>query len=140
MNVYRLLFSDIAARLGWRLAAIIPLMALVGLTEGTSVALLLPLLSRLGIGASANQGFASAALENMLGAIGATDVMRILAVIVSVAVVQTIIFISLNWWTARLSRRYQSQRAYNRQKCSFGSQIRYQSVTRGALGIHQPIP
>ena len=110
MNVYRLLFGDIAARLGWRFAAIIPLMALVGLTEGTSVALLLPLLSRIGIGASNNQGFAIAVLENALSAIGATDVMRILAVIVVVALAQTLIFIALNWWTARLGRRYQSQR------------------------------
>lgn len=110
MSVYRLLFGDIAARLGWRFAAIIPLMALVGLTEGTSVALLLPLLSRIGIGASSNQGFATTVLENALSAIGATDVLRILAVIVVVALAQTIIFIALNWWTARLGRRYQSQR------------------------------
>ncbi len=110
MNVYRLLFGDIAARLGWRFIAIIPLMALVGLTEGTSVALLLPLLSRIGVGAATNQSFASVTLENILTALGATDVVRILAVIVVVATAQAALYISLSWWTSRLGRRYQSQR------------------------------
>jgi ATP-binding cassette subfamily C protein len=110
MTVYRLLFSDLIARLGWRFPALIALMSLVGLTEGTSVALFLPLLSGIGVGTGGNQGAAAGMLQQGLAFIGATDPIRILAVIIAVAAVQTALFISLYWWTARLARRYQSQR------------------------------
>ncbi|MEA2992554.1 MAG: hypothetical protein QOD40_1474 [Alphaproteobacteria bacterium] len=125
MTVYRLLFNDLIARLGWRFPALIALMSLVGLTEGTSIALFLPLLGTIGLGSGANQGTATAALEKGLAFIGATDPVEVLAVIIAVALVQTALFITLYWWTARLARRYQSQRqselfrAFMRARWSF---------------------
>ncbi len=110
MNVYRLLFSDLAARLGWRLPALVALMTLVGLSEGTSVALLLPLLSGIGVSSPSTPSSTTAALEQGLALIGATDPVRILVVIIAVATVQAALFLVLSWWTARLGRRYQSQR------------------------------
>jgi ATP-binding cassette subfamily C protein len=123
--VYRLLFNDLIARLGWRFPALIALMSLVGLTEGTSIALFLPLLGTIGLGSGANQGTATAALEKGLAFIGATDPVEVLAVIIAVALVQTALFITLYWWTARLARCYQSQRqselfrAFMRARWSF---------------------
>jgi ATP-binding cassette subfamily C protein len=125
MTVYRLLFNDLIARLGWRFPALIALMSLVGLTEGTSIALFLPLLGTIGLGSGANQGAATAALEKGLAFIGATDPVEVLVVIIAVALVQTVLFITLYWWTARLARRYQSQRqselfrAFMRARWSF---------------------
>ncbi len=110
MSVYRLLLSDLIARLGWRLPSLIALMTLVGLTEGASVALLLPLLSRIGITPASTQGLAVETMEKGLRLIGATTPAEILIVIIAIAAVQTALFIALNWWNARLARRYQGQR------------------------------
>jgi len=110
MKVYRLFLSDLATRLGWRFAALIALMSLVGLGEGTSVALLLPLLSVIGFAPGSNPGPAVATLERGLALVGAVDAGGILAVIVVVATVQLGLYVLLNWWTARLGRRYQRQR------------------------------
>ncbi len=110
MSVHRLLFGDLVARLGWRLPALITLMTLVGLGEGMSVALLLPLLSLLGLSSGPNTGLASRLIAKALSAVGATDPVEILAVIIVVSVVQTVLFIGLNWWSTRLARRYQAQR------------------------------
>jgi len=84
--------------------------ALVGLGEGISVVLLLPLLSRIGIAAASTQGVAIQLLERGLILIGATAPLGVLAVIVSIAAVQTALSIALIWWTAMLARSYQSQR------------------------------
>ena len=125
MNVYRLLFSDLAVRLGWRFPALVALMTLVGLSEGTSIALLLPLLSGMGVSSSSTPNSTMAMLENGLALIGATDPVRILVVIIMVATVQAVLFLTLSWWTATLARRYQSQRqsdlfrAFMRAKWSF---------------------
>jgi ATP-binding cassette subfamily C protein len=110
MTAYRLLFGDLIVRLGWRFPALIALMTLVGLSEGTSIALLLPLLSGIGFAPTSNPGPAVAMLERGLALIGAVDTAGIIAVIIAVATGQAALFILLNWWTARLGRRYQSQR------------------------------
>ena len=60
-------------RLRWRFPALIALMSLVGLSEGTPVALLLPLLSGIGIVPSSNHGPATAMLDKALTAVGAVD-------------------------------------------------------------------
>ncbi len=124
MNLYHLLLGDLVARLGWRLPTLIVLMSLVGLGEGMSVALLLPLLSRIGI-TSANAGFANKLLDNGLSLVGAVTPAEILAVIIAVALIQTLLYIGLNWWITRRARHYQSQRqsdlfrAFMRAKWSF---------------------
>ncbi len=125
MNAYRLLYRDLIARLGWRFPALIALMTLVGLSEGTSVALLLPLLSGIGLAPSSSQGAATALLDRALAAVGAVDPTGILIVIIAVATVQTALYIGLNWWTAKLGRRFQRQRqielfrAFMRAKWNF---------------------
>jgi ABC-type bacteriocin/lantibiotic exporter with double-glycine peptidase domain len=110
MNVYLLLFSDLIARLGWRFPSLIVLMTLVGLSEGTSVALLLPLLNAVGFAPAGNPGAASTMLTNALASVGATSTLDILLIIILVVTVQTALFVSLSWWTVSLARRYQSQR------------------------------
>jgi ATP-binding cassette subfamily C protein len=112
MKVYRNLFRDLLARLGWRFPTVLALMALVGLSEGASIALLLPLLNRIGVQSAGSQGLATAMLERglQLTGIDATDPVAILVAIIAVSTVQTALFIILHWWCGKLARRYQSQR------------------------------
>ncbi|MGC1792718.1 MAG: hypothetical protein WA753_15030, partial [Pseudolabrys sp.] len=58
MNLYLQLLIDIVRYLRWKFAAMLTLMFLVGLTEGLSVSLLLPLFSQIGISYSAGSGLA----------------------------------------------------------------------------------
>jgi len=110
MKLYILLFRDLTKRLGFRLPLLIAWTALVGLGEGVSVVLLLPLLSRIGISVGTSQGVFLSALQTGLTMIGATGPLGILIVIIAIAAVQTGLSIGLAWWTARQARRYQSQR------------------------------
>jgi ATP-binding cassette subfamily C protein len=110
MRLYLLLFRDLMRRLGWRFPVLVAWTALIGLGEGATVVLLLPLLSRMGIAPSGSQGAVIGHIENGLTLIGATSPSRILAVIIVIAVLQTALSVALTWWTALLARRYQSQR------------------------------
>jgi ATP-binding cassette subfamily C protein len=110
MNPYILLLRDLVGRLGWRFPALIGWTALVGLGEGVSVVLLLPLLNRIGIQAASSQGSALKLLDTGLALIGATGPVAILLVIIAVAAVQTGLAIGLAWWSAQLARWYQRQR------------------------------
>ena len=111
MKLYFILFRDIVRFLRWRFPALILLMVLVGLSEGLTVALLLPLLSHVGISYAVGQGPAGGILEKGLAAIEpSAGTLRILVVVIGVASVQAIFFIALNWWAARASRGYQSRR------------------------------
>jgi ATP-binding cassette subfamily C protein len=111
MYLYIRLYRNIVGYLRWRLPALILLMVLVGLSEGLAVALLLPLLGRIGITQAPGQGAANAILERFLAfggaAVGTTG---ILATLIAVATVQAMLFIALNWWTASAGRSYQRQR------------------------------
>lgn len=108
-NPYALLLGDLINRLGWRFPALIVSTALVGLGEGVSVVLLLPLLNRIGIPATSSQGTAIKLLDTGLTYVGATSPLSILFVIITIAAVQAALAIGLTWWTAQLARRYQSQ-------------------------------
>jgi ATP-binding cassette, subfamily C, bacterial len=119
-NPYLLLFRDVIRGLGWRFPVLISWTALVGLGEGISVVLLLPLLNRLGIPVTSSQGVVSKSLERALSLTGATDPVAILFVIIAITAVQTVLTIALTWWTAQLTRRYQSER----QMQLFGSLMR----------------
>jgi ABC-type multidrug transport system fused ATPase/permease subunit len=109
MKLYFLLLHDIVKRLRWRFPLLIIWTMLVGLGEGFSVILLLPLLSRIGIAAASSQGVAIRLLDSSLALIGATGALEIVAVMVMVVAAQTALSIGLTWWTAILARRYQSQ-------------------------------
>ena len=125
INLYRLLFDDLMTRLGWRFPVLVAWTALVGISEGISVALLLPLLSRVGVTPASTQGMASKLLDQGLALVGATGPVQILAVIVIVAAIQAALSIVLNWWSVKLARRYQSRRqlemfsAFMRAKWNF---------------------
>jgi ATP-binding cassette subfamily C protein len=111
MKLYFHLFRDIVVFLRWRFAALLVLMVLVGLTEGLSVTLLLPLLSQIGIAYTGGQGTVGAMLNRGLSAIGASvGTLGLLFILVGVAAFQAILSIALQWWMARAARGYQSRR------------------------------
>ena len=125
MKLYLVLFRDIVQRLRWRFPLLIAWTALVGIGEGVSVILLLPLLSRTGIAAASTQGATIRVLDKALALIGATTSLEIVAVIITITAVQTLLSMSLTWWTVSLARRYQGQRqvelfrAFMRAKWTF---------------------
>lgn len=125
MTAHRLLFDDLLARLRWRFPLLVLWTALVGLTEGASVVLLLPLLNRVGIATPGSQSVANALIENGLTLVGAETTGRILILVAAVATVQMALSVALNWWSVRLARSYQSQRqlelfgAFMRAKWTF---------------------
>jgi ABC-type multidrug transport system fused ATPase/permease subunit len=125
VTAHRLLFDDLLARLRWRFPLLVVWTALVGLTEGASVVLLLPLLNRVGIATPGSQSVANALIENGLTLVGAETTGKILVLVVAVATVQMALSVALNWWIVRLARSYQSQRqlelfgAFMRAKWTF---------------------
>ena len=110
LKMYHLLFRDIVMRLSWRFPLLIALTVLVGLGEGISIVLLLPLLKQLGIAASGNEGAAVRLLDEGLARVGASSPLQVLAVIITIAALQALLSIFLNWWMAVLTRRYVGQR------------------------------
>jgi ABC-type multidrug transport system fused ATPase/permease subunit len=121
---YRLLFNDLLARLRWRLPVLVLWTSLVGLSEGASIVLLLPLLNRIGIVASA-PSVATALIEKSLNLLGANTTGTIFVVVAAVATLQMVLSVALNWWSVRLARNYQSRRqlelfgAFMRARWSF---------------------
>ena len=110
MNTYRLLFNDLMERLGWRFPLLVMWTAVVGISEGISVILLLPLLNRIGIVAAGTQGLANELIDKALNLAGANGTGPILVIIISIATMQTVLSVALNWWSVGLARSYQSQR------------------------------
>lgn len=107
MSNYNLLLRDIAAAMGWRLWAYVGLTIVLGLVEGLAIAMLLPLLTRLGIAGDAGSGSALSAIERVLTGIGLSlSPITVLLLLVALALLQALIFISQSWWTAYLTRRY----------------------------------
>jgi ABC-type multidrug transport system fused ATPase/permease subunit len=97
-------------RLGWRFPMLVVWTAFVGLSEGASIVLLLPLLNRVGIVATNGQNVANQSIERGLALAGADSVGKILALVVVVATIQAILSMALNLWSVRLARNYQSRR------------------------------
>jgi ATP-binding cassette subfamily C protein len=110
MNTFLLLFHDLVDRLRWRFPLLIGWAVLVGLGEGVSVVLLLPLLNRIGVPAASNQGAVVELLNKGLKLIGATGPLAIFFAIIAITAVQMALSIGLIWWTTQLVRRYQRQR------------------------------
>jgi ABC-type multidrug transport system fused ATPase/permease subunit len=110
VTAHRFLFKDLVTRLGWRFPLLVVWTALVGLSEGTSIVLLLPLLDRAGIVTTSSQGLANTIINNALALVGARSMVEILILVSAVATVQMILSVGLNWWSIRLARSYQAQR------------------------------
>jgi ABC-type multidrug transport system fused ATPase/permease subunit len=110
MRAHRLLIADLVRRLGWRFPALVVWTALIGLTEGLSIVLLLPLLIRTGIVVASTQGLANSIIEKGLAFVGASGTGEILALVIAIATAQAALAVALNRWSILLARRYQSQR------------------------------
>ena len=107
MKAYRIFVRDLVHSFGWRLAALVVLMALVGLSEGLSVALLLPLLSRIGLLQGSGSGIFSNYLEQILALANPhPSAALVLGVLVAVAALQAALFLAMNWWMANLVAGY----------------------------------
>jgi ABC-type multidrug transport system fused ATPase/permease subunit len=120
-SIYLLLFRDLIKQLRWRFPVLIGWTALVGLGEGISVVLLLPLLSWMGVAIARSQGSTVIKLlDRGLALVGVTGPLGVLGAIIVIAAIQTTLSIALVWWTAILARRYQSQR----QLLLFGALMR----------------
>ena len=125
MKLQRLLVADLMHRLEWRFPVLIVLTALLGISEGVSIVLLLPLLNRVGIVSAPTQGLANEVIDNGLMLVGANGTGAIFLVVLMVATAQMFFTVSLNWWSVRLARSYQSQRqlelfgAFMRAKWAF---------------------
>jgi ATP-binding cassette subfamily C protein len=102
-----MLLRDIARSIGWRLPALVLLMSIVGITEGLTIALLLPLLTHVGI-SGAGQSGATAPIESLLEFLVGADPGPglLLGLIVLVAILQALLFTGQSWWVAKLVRRY----------------------------------
>jgi ATP-binding cassette, subfamily C, bacterial len=111
MKLYLQLLIDVVRYLRWKFAAMVILMFLVGVTEGLSVSLLLPLFSEIGISYSAAPGLAGGLLHQALSAIGGSfGLSSMLAIIVGVAALQAVFFIALHWWMTSAARSYKCYR------------------------------
>lgn len=106
MKSYRLLLGDIHRDVGWRLYMLLPLMALVGVTEGLSATLLFPLLTRIGITGGPDAGIALRSLESILAVLGASSVNAVLIWIIVISAIQMCFFLIQSWYTVRLARNY----------------------------------
>ena len=111
MKLYLLLFRSIIGYLRWRVWALTLLMVLVSLSEGLSVTLLLPLLSRVGISYAPNQGVTGTIMSSLIAALGTSaSTLYLLVVLILVALVQAALFMTLQWWMSSASRGYQRSR------------------------------
>ena len=111
MKLYFLLIENIVGFLRWRFPAILALMVLVGLTEGLSVTLLLPLFSHVGISYTAGQGAAGAMLHHALAAIGtAAGPLGLLFLVIGVAAFQMGLSVATQWFLIHWSQVYERKR------------------------------
>ncbi|MGZ5811847.1 MAG: ABC transporter ATP-binding protein [Xanthobacteraceae bacterium] len=111
MKLHLQLLINIVRYLRWKFPAMLILMGLVGVTEGLSVSLLLPLFSQIGISYSAGPGLAGSLLHQALSAIGGSfGISSLLVIIVGFAALQAVFFIALHWWMTSASRSYKRGR------------------------------
>ena len=125
MKSHRFLIADLMHRLGWRFPVLIILSALVGLSEGASIILLLPLLNRVGIVTTAAPGVASDLIDKGIAFLGLSGIAAIFILVIAISTAQMLLSISLHWWEVTLATHYQSQRqlelftAFMRAKWAF---------------------
>lgn len=108
LNTYRTFLRDLSGTNGWRLPALIGVMSIVAFTDGLSVTLLLPLLSRVGI-VSSNSA-AAVLINKILSAItpAGSGIVAILAVIIALSAAQMALSIFQGWWGAALIHHYET--------------------------------
>jgi ATP-binding cassette subfamily C protein len=108
MKSYARLFRELFDR---RLPLMMAVMALAAITEGLSITLLLPLLSRLGISYSVGAGSLGAFLQNVLSAVDSrVGPLGLLVALTGVAAAQMVFALIAQWWMTSASRQYQARR------------------------------
>jgi len=123
MNLYYRLFGDIIRFLRWRFPILLAFMVIVGLTEGLSVTLLLPLFSNVGISYAAGRGPVGALLNHVLSAIGtAAGPVGLLVILVAVAAIQLVLSAVQQWWMTRACRGYQGYQQSKLFRAFMGAQ------------------
>jgi len=136
---YRRLLDDLLKRLGWHFPVLVGWTVLVGLSEGISIVLLLPVLNRIGVTISGNQGVVVELIDKGLTRIGANSVGEILAVVIATATLQLVLSLGLNFWMVRIARSYQAQRqlelftAFMRAKWAFLTDRRAGEMTAAII-------
>lgn len=101
------LLGDIRARYGWRLPALVLLMACVALSEGIGMVLLLPLLNAVGVSGQAGSGILGSAITGYLAVIGVQDsAYELAALLLVVFAFQLLLFLVQTWWVSWLQRDY----------------------------------
>jgi ATP-binding cassette subfamily C protein len=100
------LLADLRSVFGIKLFLIAILMAVVGITEGFSIVLLLPLLARLGVAGSMDQSGTAANLLGSLNTWLGDRIEPLVALIVLTILLSSALFLLQSWLLARLSQRY----------------------------------
>ena len=102
-----LLLTHIRERYGWKLPVLVVLMTVVALTEGLGMALLLPLLSVIGVSAVSEDGGLAKLLNVMLEWLGIGDSAYGIALFVlTVFALQLLVSVAQSWWVSSLQRDY----------------------------------
>lgn len=103
----RALIDDIRHRYGWKIFALVVLMAVVALSEGLGMALLLPLLDTVGVAAPIQSGGLGKFLASFLAFFGAgSSAYRVAVVLLLVFAVQLLLYVMQSWWMSWLQRDY----------------------------------
>lgn len=109
MKDIALLLSDLWGYFRLRIVLLVALMVIVGLVEGLAIALLLPLLARLGVDSSPGAGGILTekllALDYLLGG----GLGGLVVVIVIVAILQGILVVTQGWLMAAITQSYASR-------------------------------
>lgn len=141
MNLYSRLFGDIIRYLRWRFPALLALMVVVGLTEGLSVTLLLPLFSHVGISFAAGRGPVGASLNQALTMIGAiAGPLGLLVILTAVAALQLVLSAAQQWWMTTACRGYQRYqqsklfRAFMHAQWEFTTERKAGELTNAIIG------
>ncbi|MFA7318061.1 MAG: ABC transporter ATP-binding protein [Sulfuricella sp.] len=98
--------SDLRETFGWQLPSLLALMVLVALGEGLSMALLLPLLSAIGLDGMSGNG-PQASISRLMHLVGdQLSVYEILVLVIVVLLIQGLLCLWQVWWVANFQRRY----------------------------------
>jgi ATP-binding cassette subfamily C protein len=101
------LLRDVNAKFRGSLPGLLLLMVVVALTDGAGMAMLLPLLSTVGIGGIEQEGPVHLTIQRLLDFTGVSgSVYGVLALVLFAFSVQAILFIWQTWWVATLQRGY----------------------------------
>lgn len=128
------LLRDIHSVLGSALWGALLLMSVVGLGEGMSMVLLLPLLSAIGIEGLAGQGVIQSSVRGFLAMTGMSQsISGALLLVLCAFALQMLLYVWQTWWIADLQRRYGA--IWQQRLFSAFMKARWGFVARHKLGL-----